>query len=113
MPALHGFIVLFPFVTPTIGLSKSASPKPTARSIARFGERAMPPVMMRERRLAAIADPPGKNGENAIAMIARSSERLKVILITPAARAGRDSHCPRRPNPFRRDLASNLLPSYK
>ena len=56
MPALHGFIVLCPLATPTIGLSKSASPKPTARSIARLGERAMPPVMVRERRLLGISD---------------------------------------------------------
>ena len=51
MPALHGFIVEWPLATPTIGLSKSPSPKPTARSIARLGERATPWVMRRERRL--------------------------------------------------------------
>ena len=51
MPALQGFIVEWPFATPTIGLSKSASPKPTARSIARFGERATPWVMSLDRRL--------------------------------------------------------------
>src|SRR6187455_2756665 len=48
--------------TPTIGLSKSPSPKPTARSMARFGERATPWVMRRERRLAgvvAMGTPPG------------------------------------------------------
>ncbi len=45
MPALHGFIVECPLATPTIGLSKSPLPKPTARSIARFGERATPWVM--------------------------------------------------------------------
>src|SRR6266540_4360429 len=39
IPALQGFMVECPFATPTIGLSKSPSPKPTARSIARFGER--------------------------------------------------------------------------
>jgi hypothetical protein len=57
MPALHGFIVLWPLATPTMGFSKSPSPKPTARSIARFGERAMPCVMRRERRFDAIAGP--------------------------------------------------------
>ena len=51
MPALQGFMVEWPFATPTIGLSKSASLKPTARSIARFGERATPWVMSFERRL--------------------------------------------------------------
>jgi hypothetical protein len=51
MPALHGFIVLWPLATPTIGFSKSASPKPTARSMARLGERATPCVINLERRL--------------------------------------------------------------
>jgi len=37
MPALQGFIVLWPLATPTIGFSKSPSPKPTARSMARLG----------------------------------------------------------------------------
>src|SRR5262245_41844276 len=55
MPALHGFIVECPFATPTIGLSKSVSPKPTARSMARFGERATPPVMVLERQLLAMS----------------------------------------------------------
>jgi hypothetical protein len=52
MPALQGFIVEWPFATPTIGLAKSASRKPTARSIARFGERATPWVISRERRFS-------------------------------------------------------------
>src|SRR6266480_455048 len=51
MPALHGFIVECPLATPTIGLSKSPSRKPTARSIARLGERATPWVIRRLRRL--------------------------------------------------------------
>src|SRR5436190_5869090 len=55
IPALQGFIVLWPLATPTIGLSKSPSAKPTARSIARFGERATPCVMMRLRRLLGMA----------------------------------------------------------
>ena len=55
IPALQGFIVLWPLATPTIGLSKSPSPKPTARSIARLGERATPWVMMRLRRLLGMA----------------------------------------------------------
>jgi hypothetical protein len=53
MPALQGFIVEWPFATPTMGLSKSPSLKPTARSMARFGERAGPWVMRVERRLGA------------------------------------------------------------
>jgi hypothetical protein len=56
MPALHGFMFEWPFATPTIGLSKSSSPKPTARSIARLGERATPAVMVLERQLSAIAE---------------------------------------------------------
>jgi hypothetical protein len=48
---LHGFIVEWPFATPMIGLSKSPSLNPTARSIARLGERATPWVISRERRL--------------------------------------------------------------
>ena len=51
MPALQGFIVEWPLATPTMGFSKSPSVKPTARSIARLGERATPCVIRRERRL--------------------------------------------------------------
>src|SRR4029453_6167310 len=61
MPALHGFMVEWPLATPTIGFSKSPSPKPTARSMARLGERATPWVMRRERRLTgggATGTPP-------------------------------------------------------
>ena len=54
MPALQGFIVEWPFATPTIGFSKSPSPKPTARSIARLGERATPCVIRRERRFIVV-----------------------------------------------------------
>ncbi len=59
MPALQGFIVLCPLATPTMGFSKSASPKPTARSIARLGERATPWVMSLERRLDGMKTPEG------------------------------------------------------
>ena len=40
--------------TPTIGLVKSPSPKPTARSIARLGLRATPAVISFERQFSAI-----------------------------------------------------------
>src|SRR4028119_1399753 len=43
-PILQGVIVLYPLAIPTIGLVKSPSPKPTARSIARLGARCTPPV---------------------------------------------------------------------
>src|SRR6266481_2392806 len=46
-PMLQGVIVLYPLATPTIGLLKSSSPKPTARSIARFGVRSAPSVIFR------------------------------------------------------------------
>src|SRR5258707_6823033 len=52
MPALQGFMVEWPLATPTMGFSKSPSPKPTARSMARLGERAGPWVIRRERRLS-------------------------------------------------------------
>ena len=39
IPILQGVMVLKPLATPTMGLVKSSSPKPTARSIARFGVR--------------------------------------------------------------------------
>src|SRR5258706_3509589 len=54
MPALQGFIVECPLATPTIGFSKSPSPNPTARSMARLGERAGPWVMSLERRLVGV-----------------------------------------------------------
>ena len=53
MPALQGLSVEWPLATPTIGLSKSRSVKPTARSMARLGERATPWVMSLERQLSA------------------------------------------------------------
>jgi hypothetical protein len=51
---LQGFIVEWPFATPMIGFSKSPSWKPTARNIARLGERATPAVMICERRLSFV-----------------------------------------------------------
>ena len=43
---------------PMIGLPKSSSPKPTARSMARLGERDIPLVMASERSMAGgIVDP--------------------------------------------------------
>src|SRR5262249_9703676 len=50
--ALHGVISLKSDATPTTGESKSASVNPTARSIARFGARPGPPVVVRLRRPA-------------------------------------------------------------
>jgi hypothetical protein len=50
-------MVLCPLATPMIGFSKSPSPKPTARNIARFGERATPSVIVRLRRLLGMGKP--------------------------------------------------------
>src|SRR6185295_10431851 len=44
-PALHGVMVLCALAIPMIGLPKSSSPKPTARSMARLGARSTPWVM--------------------------------------------------------------------
>src|SRR5215813_3843793 len=46
-PRLHGVRLLYALATPTMGLSKSASVKPTARSIERFGARSGPWVILR------------------------------------------------------------------
>src|SRR6266436_945906 len=54
MPALQGFIVEWPFATPTMDFSKSPSLKPTARNIARLGERATPAVISWERLLRFV-----------------------------------------------------------
>ena len=72
-PALHGFIVLWPLAMPTIGLSKSPSLKPTARSIARLGERATPWVMICERRLFGMRELLGR-GDRAVAAAMRAAD---------------------------------------
>src|SRR5579864_2488749 len=59
MPALQGFMVEWPLATPTMAFSKSPSPKPTARSMARLGERASPWVMILLLQLSLIGDTPG------------------------------------------------------
>ena len=52
-PELQGVIVLWPLAMATIGLSKSASVNPTARSMARLGARWSPWVTVALRRLRA------------------------------------------------------------
>src|SRR5258708_21500043 len=44
-PRLQGGMLLYALATPTIGLSKSAPAKPTARNMARLGARSTPCVM--------------------------------------------------------------------
>ena len=53
--ALHGVMSLAREATPTIGLSKSSSWKPTARSMARFGARPGPAVVVRLVRVGVSA----------------------------------------------------------
>ena len=53
-PALQGVMVLKALAMPTIGLPKSASWKPTARSMARLGARWTPWVMAALRREGGI-----------------------------------------------------------
>src|ERR1019366_7288096 len=48
MCMLHGVTMLHVEATPTMGLAKSASAKPTARSIERFGERSGPSTTTEE-----------------------------------------------------------------
>jgi len=45
IPALQGVMVLYALAIPTIGLAKSSSVNPTARNMARFGERWTPAVI--------------------------------------------------------------------
>ena len=56
-PMLHGVTVLWPLAIPTMGLSKSPSRNPIARSIERFGARFTPSVTSRLRRLYGMVPP--------------------------------------------------------
>src|SRR4030088_1638070 len=76
IPALQGFMVEWPLATPTIAFSKSPSPKPTARSIARLGERALPWVMVLLLQLSDMGKTP--NAENQL--------RFDCILLESAPR---------------------------
>ena len=80
-PRLQGVMVEYAFATPTMGLSKSASPNPTARSMARLGARCAPAVTIRLRRSSGI-DPP-------------SREPLGIIARPPPLRAPRPRPSPR------------------
>src|SRR5712691_3981511 len=59
-PKLHGVMLLCALATPTMGLVKSPSRKPTARSMARFPARSTPWVVMLLRRLSAIRSSRGR-----------------------------------------------------
>src|SRR5258706_1652950 len=82
MPALQGFMVEWPLATPTIAFWKSPSPKPTARSIARLGERAAPWVMVLLLQLSAMGKTP--NAENQL--------RFGCILLESAPRPSMLGH---------------------
>ncbi len=58
IPTLQGVRLLWALATPTMGFWKSASPKPTARSIERLGARSSPSVMARLRRRVVMSVPP-------------------------------------------------------
>ena len=81
MPALQGFIVEWPLATPTIGFSKSPSPKPTARSIARFGERATPWVIRRERRFAGVVAMQWSSLEARFSLLEREQSNAVAVLL--------------------------------
>src|SRR6266508_4143345 len=83
MPALQGFMVEWPFATPTIALSKSPSPKPTARSIARLGERASPWVMVLLLQLSAMGKTPNAENQLRFACILLESAPQPFMLVHP------------------------------
>src|SRR6266853_5295998 len=84
MPALQGFMVEWPFATPTIAFWKSSSPKPTARSIARLGERASPWVMVLLLQLSAMGSAP----DFSVALLVILTERpSRTFRIAPSKRA--------------------------
>jgi hypothetical protein len=58
MPTLQGVMVLCAFATPTMGLTKSFSPNPTARSKARLGDRWTPCVTVLLRKLLVMIHAP-------------------------------------------------------
>jgi hypothetical protein len=62
-PALQGVMVLCALAIPTMGLPKSPSPNPTARSMARFGARWTPSVMALLLSGFGISGMYGKDGK--------------------------------------------------
>src|SRR5437899_11322076 len=83
MPALQGFMVEWPLATPTIAFSKSPSPKPTARSIARFGERAAPWVMVLLLQLSAMGKTPDAENQLRFDCILLESAPRPSMLVHP------------------------------
>src|SRR5439155_211826 len=83
MPALQGFMVEWPLATPTIAFSKSPSPKPTARNIARFGERAAPWVMVLLLQLSAMGKTPNAENQLRFDCILLESAPQPAMLVHP------------------------------
>src|SRR6266853_2250259 len=84
IPALQGFMVECPLATPTIAFSKSPSPKPTARSIARLGERASPWVMVLLLQLSDMGGAPDFSVAFRVILTERPSRTLRTA---PSKRA--------------------------
>src|SRR5262245_24362560 len=94
-PRLQGVMLLWPLATPTMGLAKSPSRKPTARSMERFGARSTPSVTVRLRRSAMGGLPKGPHHTRPPAACRRAAElSLVVDLDDPllAAARHRDHH---------------------
>src|SRR3979490_2103120 len=83
MPALQGFMVERPLATPTIAFWKSPSPKPTARSIARLGERAAPWVMVLLLQLSATGKTPNAENQVRFDCILLESAPQPAVLVHP------------------------------
>src|SRR5256885_13817125 len=83
IPALQGFMVECPLATPTIAFWKSPSPKPTARSIARFGERAAPWVMVLLLQLSATGKTPDAENQLRFDCILLESVPRPSMLVHP------------------------------
>src|SRR5206468_2996035 len=116
IPALQGFMVEWPLATPTIAFWKSPSPKPTARSIARLGERAAPWVMVLLLQLSAmesapdfsvafreiLTERPSRTFRTAPSKRARGAAKAAPLQVTgTAAPAIRDEAAGFRPSRFR------------
>src|SRR5437667_5165829 len=108
MPALQGFMVEWPLATPTIAFSKSPSRKPTARNIARFGERAAPWVMVLLLQLSAMGKTPNAENQLRFACILLESAPQPFHARASELRSGRDLARPDR-DPLVRDHVSGRL----
>src|SRR5437870_1203397 len=72
-----------PLATPTIAFSKSPSPKPTPRNIARFGERAAPWVIVLLLQLSAMGKTPNAENQLRFDCILLESAPQPAMLVHP------------------------------